>query len=95
MRIGPLYLWSRTNIPGSRIIAWHSPRSITWRWSLLFSWDAGTRILARFAPYPHKDGLQWWLKLWPVRVNFFQQRSMWRDGEIRGRACGAQDREQG
>jgi hypothetical protein len=76
MRLGGLYFWERTNMPGRRIFAWHDPRSITWRWCL------GVSLCRErpfgFWPDRQDNGLQWVARLPGLRVDFNQQPSMWR-----------------
>lgn len=34
-----LTIFGKTNQPGARVIAWHSPHSLTWSWSLWMRWQ--------------------------------------------------------
>jgi hypothetical protein len=72
-----LTLWAKTNIPYSRVIAYHHPNSITWRWSLWISLNK--RLLPYITPYRTNNGLQIVAQLLPfLRVDLLQQQHMWR-----------------
>ncbi|MEP0323252.1 hypothetical protein [Bauldia litoralis] len=70
-------LFGRTNRPRHRIISWHSPHSLTWRWSLWIGFER-PRLKPYFAPYRKPCGLlDWNAHFFGLQVSFNQQRPMW------------------
>lgn len=77
-----LTLFGKTNQPRHRIIAWHSPHSLTWRWSLWIGFER-PRLRPYLAPHrlpgpPGRKGLlQWHAHVFGLRLSFHQQEPMW------------------
>jgi hypothetical protein len=76
-----LILFSGTNVPTSwTVAAWHSPHSLTWRWSLTFSLFRADewRVWPIFWRHRDNNGLQWTARIPYVGfLRFSQQRPMW------------------
>jgi len=77
-----LTFFGRTNMRRHRVIAWHSPHSLTWRWSLWVGLER-PRLRPYFAPYRkpcrpgHKGLLEWSAHFFGLRLSFNQQEPMW------------------
>lgn len=57
---------------------YHSPHSLTWRWTFSFGFYPARRVWPIFQSYRTNDGLQWWLRIPFVgMLDFHQQRPMW------------------
>jgi hypothetical protein len=77
MKIGPLQLFTRTSRPESCAgLAWHNPRSITWRWALWVS--RSEKRSFQIWPYHTNDGWQCIVILPFLRLDWLQQKPMWR-----------------
>lgn len=77
-----LRFFQRTNVPGDWCIAYfHSPHSLTWRWSLSFRRFRGDEWRVWPLARSHRDNsklLQWWFRVPFIGiVDFHQQRPMW------------------
>lgn len=77
-----LTFFGKTNVWRHRVIAWHSPHSLTWRWSLWVGLER-PRLLPHFAPLRklgrpgHKGLLEWTAHVFGLRLSFNQQEPMW------------------
>jgi hypothetical protein len=77
MHIGGLSIFTKTSQKHRYVIAsWHSPHSLTWRWSLSFAWvpsgEAGVWHI-----HKHNDGVAVILALQWLRFDFNTQKPMW------------------
>lgn len=76
-----LTIFGKTNVPTSwTLAAWHSPHSVTWRWSLtlaLFRADEW-RVWPIFGKHRCQGLLCWWARIPFVGfLHFNQQHPMW------------------
>lgn len=82
MKIGGFSFLNRTSNPRSwSVAAWHSPHSLTWRWSLIFSLFKGDERRAHWRllwVHRNNSGIMLWILLpWIGRIDFQTQQPLW------------------